>query len=222
MRNTPTEIIDERNRKVAPTSAYGRRFLELFTASRVVGDTAGSRLAWVTKFIAENPDQWNDATIAAHANCLQALSGQAMPSNLLGGIKLPPPLAADDVRETHRLLLQTLKAAVGAEFLEKVPINMEGLSVALVRVTQKGQKPAGWSLTYSSTTPSTAVMRAVLDLVMTAGDRLVACRLCGNPIYAVKKQQFCNAVEAQTFRNAKRPEKGKTKRSRHDTKTRPR
>jgi len=90
--------------------------------------------------------------------------------------------------------------------------------MALIRASEKGNKPAAWGVTYGSKTAVSAVVRKIADLVLTAGDRLIACHYCGNPIVSVKKQLFCNAFEAQKHRNAKG--KPRPQRSQHVKTTR--
>jgi hypothetical protein len=198
-------IFDERVRPVGPDSVYARRFTDLKIASQQVGASSLSRLAWVVRFVGEKPETWHSATPAAHGDCLHALAGHAIPPNMVGGISLPAPMDAADVDAIHREVKAFLVAAVGHAVLEPVPIRSDGLQVGLVRLSEIRARPAVWSLVYSAAAPAVAVLHAVKDLVLQAGDRLVACRYCGEPVLAVKKRAFCNEHCAQRFRNEKRP-----------------
>lgn len=198
------DVYDEDGKRVSATSAYAQRFGDLVDASRTVGHTPASQLAWVTKFIAEDPSRWNERTERSHANCLTVLATAIIPEFVHGGFRLPPTLDSEEVREIHQLLKNTLTAAVDASVGVPIVIPTEGLTMALVRASEKGKKPAIWGVTYGGRA-DTAVVRSVVDLIRSpAGDRLIACKYCGNPIVSVKKQLFCNPFEAQKDRNSKR------------------
>jgi hypothetical protein len=203
MPKRPAEIFDEEGRRAGAKSAYAQRFTELREASRALGYSVSERLTWVTKFVGEDQSLWNEATERAYANRLAALVCP-IPENILGGIQLPPAITAIDLRVIQKTLRDILRSAVESPIGKPIPIPTEGLTMSLVRVTDKGKKPARWAVTYGSSSPAIAVIRLVADLVLTAGDRLIACRHCGNPIVAVKKQLFCNPYEAQRYRNERR------------------
>jgi hypothetical protein len=223
MIKTRTEAFDEQGRRVSAKSAYAQRIAELHDAHHAIGDTNASHLAWVVKFVGEDPHLWNAGTERTHGNCLDVLARGGFPDVFVGGIRLPPPLEAREVHAVHQAVKEMLNAAVQARVGQLVPIPTEGLTMALVRVTEKGAKPAQWGVSYGSETASTAVLKRVADLVLAAGDRLIACKYCGGPMVSVKKQLFCNPFEAQKFRNDKRPEKVPQRRRRpHGKKTRTR
>jgi hypothetical protein len=207
MTKTRSEAFDEQGRRVSAKSAYAHRIAELHDAHHAIGDTNASHLAWVVKFAGEDSHLWNAATERAYGNCITALARGGFPDFLVGGIRLPPPLESREVHAIHQAVKEMLKAAVQAKVGQLVPIPTVGLTMALVRVTEKGKKPAQWGVSYGSETASTAVLKRVADLVLAAGDRLVACKYCGGPIVSVKKQLFCNPFEAQKFRNDKREPK---------------
>src|SRR5687767_9837233 len=138
MNKSGPDIFDESRRRVSPTSAYAQRFTELIDASRTVGFTHPRQLLWVTQFIGEDPNLWNGATERSHANCLAVLATHPIPETMRGGIRLPAPIASDDVRHIHQSLKDTLKKAVAADVFEPIPISMDGVSVSLVRATGKG------------------------------------------------------------------------------------
>ena len=212
-------IYDENARRVAATSPYGKRFSELVEASRAVGATEAQQLAWVTRFVGEDPNLWNSATERSHANCLTVLAGgMTFPEFFLGGIPLPQPLDLSEIRVIHQSVRELLRKAVNADVVEMIEIPMQGVSRYLYRQTKPGKKPAIWHTRYRSQTPVAAVLQTVANLVCEAGDRLIACQSCGNPIVSVKKQLFCNPSEAQKVRNDRREQR----RQHGKTKTRPR
>lgn len=207
-------VFDEKGKAVSPTSAYGQRLASLLAASREIGDTARSRLSWIVQFITGEP------TRPMAGDCLLALIGYGLPPNIKGGVLLPPPLKPAQVEAIHRKLKYLIQDAVRNPPGEPVWSSGDGLDIGLVRVSSESVKPAAWGLTYRSATLTVAAVRAVTDLIFRAGDRLIACRWCKEPLVAIKKQQFCNANEAQQFRNDKRrleggrSRHGKTKRTR--------
>lgn len=199
-------FVDDRGRRVSADSEYGRRLTDLLGASAAIGNSNETRLTWATKFVNDDLKRWHSATTASYGDCLLALGGFALPQNFLGGIELPQPLAATDVAAIHGELSRILQDAVTRPVGEPTWFDGSGLQSGLVRMSARSVKPAVWGSMVRSTSVKVAVLQAVKDLILTAGDRLIACRWasCGKPFVAVRKQQFCDARCAQTFRNDKK------------------
>jgi len=199
---------DERGRPAS--RAYTQRLADLKAAFVVVGDTAASRLSWVTQFVAENPSTWQSGTRAVHGNCILALTGFAFPENVLGGVPLPAPLPPEDVDEVHRELSKFLRDAVTGPAGRPLFLPHDAAArVGLVRASGPYQKPARWGNVYRYTSPL-GLLPVVRDLIVVAGHRLVACRYCQSPLVAFKKQQFCGEPCAQKFRNDKKAARRRT------------
>src|SRR5437660_6540397 len=62
----------------AADSAYASRLAGLRAATRAIGKTASEQLAWVLRFIEEDPATWHPAVRHAHADCLFALARPAL------------------------------------------------------------------------------------------------------------------------------------------------
>ena len=218
-RQVARTVYDDAGRAVAATSDYAKRFNDLKLASAHIGASAPSQLRWAVSFVNEDPAQWHSAIASAHGDCLLALGGTYIAEFMYGGIKLPPSLSREEVAATHRAIKDMLYAAVqsappgtnGGESAGIVWLQSEGIEFGLVRASAVSAKPAIWATTYRSTSITTAVLHRVKDLVLSVGDRLVACKWCKHPFIAVKKQEFCDATCAQTARNdRKKPSGGRS------------
>jgi hypothetical protein len=202
-------VYDEQGR---PTGgAYAARLADLKVARKAIGDTSAARLAWVVRFVGEDPGSWHSATRTAHGDCLVALGHGGIHAGLMGGIRLPPPLAPEEVTALHTELRTFLCALVsGGEAGERptmVQIPTEGLTEFVVRATRPGVKPAVFTMTYGHTKARTAIFQAVKNLVLNAGAQLLACPVCGGPFVAVRKQRFCSTKCAQRVRNDRKAER---------------
>ncbi|MEO8076716.1 MAG: hypothetical protein ABI818_10330 [Acidobacteriota bacterium] len=193
-------------KKAVVVTGAARRFEDLKAAYLVIGDSAVSRLTWIAQFAREDPSTWQSGTRAAHGNCILALTGFLFPPNLVGGPRIPPPLPPEDVDEVHRALKRAMHDLVNNPAGEPVDIPTDAVSVAVVRVSGVHEKPAKWGTVLTYTSPL-AVLHALKDLVLVAGDRLVACRYCAAPFVAFKKQEFCGEQCAQKSRNEKKAAK---------------
>jgi hypothetical protein len=89
-----------------------------------------------------------------------------------------------------------------------VEIPTEGQTEALIRLTPAGKKPAMFVTSRGQASARTAIFQAVKDLILRAGDRLIACLAprCGAPFIAIRKQEYCSPRCAQRVRNEKRPD----------------
>lgn len=191
------------------TEAYERRFADLRAASREVGDTNSSRLAWIVRF-AVQPDvaQWHSAALASAGDGLLAIGGHAVPSNCLGGVRLPPSLSREQVVGLHSDLSRVLRAVVSATAEDGAPIIATGpMEVGILRLTAIGQKPARFGLVYGDSAPREAVLHRLKEMILESGGHLIACRLCESPFLANRKQQFCTPQCAQKARNDRKARK---------------
>lgn len=166
------------------------RLEDLRAAAKIIGDTRSARLAWLVRFVNEDPQTWHSTRKAEHGDCLHALAGHV-------GIRiddLPAPLTARQVVSIHRGLRSTLRALLGSApegaFMVKIPCR--GLTMALVRATAAGVRPAKFAPTYGDSVPRTAIFRAMVDLVLSSGERLLACPSCGNPFLATGRKKYCS------------------------------
>jgi hypothetical protein len=191
---------------MAKRQAVRTRLEDLKLATRTIGDTTAARLAWVIRFIGEDPAAWHPAVATAHGDCLQALARGGIPDNLMGGVELPEVLTPGDVAGLHAELRATVRDLLSKNPLgaNKVTIPTEGDSESLVRLTQAGKKPALFASGHGHTSARTAVFQGVKDLIVQAGDRLIACPACGKPFIALRKQEYCSTSCAQRARNERR------------------
>jgi hypothetical protein len=194
-----------RRKPPAPTT----RLDDLKAASRVIGDTAASRLAWVVRFIGEDPATWHPAVRVVHGDCLDAIALGGVPETVVDRA-LPDPPAPEEVEALHRDLRTTLRNLLSGNptRAHRVAIPTEGRSEDLVRLTSAGKKPAMFAVTYGDVHRRTRVFQTVKDLILQAGHQLVACPPpCGKPFIAVRKQLFCTVQCAQRARNERRDSK---------------
>jgi hypothetical protein len=174
-------------------------------ASRDIGDTASARLAWVVRFVRENPATWHSATRTANGDRLVAFGKRGFPESLIGGVDLPPPLSAPDIDAIHHEIGTFLRAIVTCAPGQVVSWSIEGSTAGLVRSTAVGAKPAIFASAFGHKDARTAIMQHVRDLVLQAGERLLACPQCRAPFIAIRKQIFCTPECAQRARNARKP-----------------
>jgi hypothetical protein len=184
------------------------RLTELQLATRTIGATAPSRLAWLIGFIGDDPERWHPAMRTVHGDCLIAL-GANITHNLVGGRSLPGPLKADEIVAFHGEIRTTVRALLSTNPAGRadVAIPTEGLTEVLVRASAAGVKPAQFVVSYGFDNPRTAIFQAVTTLILQAGERLIACPDCGTPFLAVHKARFCTPNCAQRARNKKRIDK---------------
>ena len=197
-------------RQAATAGPDAARLEDLKVATKAIGATPAARLSWVVRFVGEDPATWHSATRAAYGDCLVALGRHG-----LGDLEnLPPPLAPQHVAALHAELRTMLRSLVGAggprAFM--VLIRTEGGSKGIIRLTGVGVRPALFAMSYGHRDARSAILHTVTNLVVQAGERLIACPVCAAPFVAVRKQRFCSARCAQRARNerkaARRPKEG--------------
>jgi hypothetical protein len=127
----------------------------------------------------------------------------------VGGIDLPEALTPEEVEALHGELRATVRdlLSLNPKGAIRVTIPTDGLTESLVRYTAAGEKPAMFAVAYGHVVARTAIFQAVKTLILQAGDRLIACPVCGKPFIAVRKQVFCLPRCAQRARNEKRVDK---------------
>jgi hypothetical protein len=184
------------------------RLTELQLATQAIGDTHATRLAWLVRFIGEDPATWHPAVRGVHGDCLIALALPVL-NNTVGGDALPGPLTADEIVALHGEIRATVRALLNTnpERASMASIPTAGLTESLVRLKKAGQKPALFTVTYGFDNPRTAIFQAVKTLILQAGERLIGCPDCGTPFIAAHKAQFCTSTCAQRARNKKREDK---------------
>lgn len=188
--------------------AYAQRLADLKVAAQDVGATPASRLKWLVEFAQQDPATWQSSTRAAHGNSILALTGFYMPAFLHGGVTLPAPIPAEDIDEVHRELSQMLRAIVNGRAGETVFLPNEVVRTGIMRATERSKKPAIWASVHQYASPL-GVLHVLKDLILTAGERLVACKRCGTPFIAIKKQEFCTLDCSQAERNIRKKLKPK-------------
>jgi hypothetical protein len=193
-------------------SANVARIADLKAAQHLIGDTYPARLAWVIRFIAEDPTTWYPAVRAAHGDCLHMLV-----FGIVDYDNLPDPMTPEEVETLHRDLRDKLRKLLNPwpdGQLPMVSIPTEGQTEGLVRASAVGKKPAIFGTTHGQATAYTAVFQAVKNLILQAGHRLLACPACGTPFISVRKQEYCTPRCSQRTRNKNRVDKRprKTKR----------
>jgi hypothetical protein len=205
---TPGRALVERARKEAEQPAYAHRLACMKAASRKIGATAASKLAWLVRFSAEDPSSWHPGERAEAGDCLLALARGRFPENLIGGVELPDPLPPGDVDDVHRHVHALLHKVVNAAAGEMVPVvTVESLEIGLVRLTFVGAKPAAWGVTSWAPSIRDATLHAVKDLIVQAGDRLIACRACTSPLIGDGKRTHCrDSACGQKARNDRKAE----------------
>jgi len=198
-----------RAKRKAPAIDEGR-LADLTVATKMIGDTAAARLAWVVRFVREDPASWHSATRAAYGDGLVALGRHGV-----GDLEnLPPPLKPAEVTTLHaelRTLLRSLVGGGGARpFM--VMVRPERGSKAIIRLKGVGVRPALFAISYGHTDAPSAILHTVTNLIVQEGERLIACPVCAAPFIAVRKQRFCQTTCAQRVRNerkaARRPKEG--------------
>jgi predicted nucleic acid-binding Zn ribbon protein len=190
------------------------RLADLKIATKVIGDTHAARLAWIVRFVREDPAMWHSATRASHGDCLVALGQGGYPVNVEEVNHVPPPLEPAQITALHAELRTALRALVsgGGARAFAVPFETEGGITELVRLTGVGVRPAQFTRFYADADARSAVLRAVANLLEWAGGPLIACPVCKDPLVIVRKQRFCSAKCAQKMRNdRKAARKSRTK-----------
>lgn len=185
---------------------YRERLAGMKAASRQIGNSADSKLAWVVRFAAESPSSWHPAAVVAFGDCLLALARWRVPDNVIHGGPMPEPLPIDEVEELqhelHRLLHRVVNSAVG-ELVHVVTVDQ--LEINIVRASGKGSKPAVWGVSSRAASTRDALLHAVTNLIVTAGARLVACHACTAPLIGDGKRTHCrDSGCAQRARNERR------------------
>jgi hypothetical protein len=181
------------------------RLTELRLATQAIGDTHATRLAWLVRFIGENPATWHPAVRGVHGDCLLSLARPTL-TNLAGGRALPGALTADEIVALHGELRTTVRALLNTnpERFAHVSIPTEGLTERLERLTSAGKKPAVFGVSYGFDKPRTAIFQAVKTLILQTGARLIGCPECQTPFLATHKAKFCTPNCSQRARNKKR------------------
>jgi hypothetical protein len=157
--------------------------------------------------VREDPGTWPSHTRAAHGDCLIALA-RPFPQFLKGGVELPEPLTSEQVDALHGELRTFLRTWVSdqppgnARLMVAIPT--QGLTEHLVRLTDVGVRPVQSTVIYGHEHVQTAIFQAVKNLILQAGDRLLACPVCRGPFVAVRKQRFCTPQCAQRERNERK------------------
>lgn len=200
-------VFDENGRPAGP--AYRERLADLKTASVQVGDSDRARLAWVVTFAREDPRAWHSSAVAQFGDGLLALE-HPFPESLCGGVRLPPRIPAAEVREIHEKIASLLQRLVTARVMEYVEIPTQGLTIFMVRITAVGAKNAVFAQALSAKRLDVLLLNRIRDLLFRAGGRVIACGLCGRPIFAVRKQMYCDSntcgQKARNVRKATRRE----------------
>lgn len=184
---------------------YLRRVRALKAASAEVGYRGEDRLEWAVKFSQEDPAAWDQKLLRARGDALLALA-RPVSQNLVGGPTMPPPLKGRQVHRLHAALKDLLEQVVTAgrtgEKPPPVRVPATGFQMSIVRFSAEGTKPADFAVSYSHSSPMSAVLLAVASLVVgTPGRRLIACGWCRKPLLATRKRQFCDDNCAQKMRN---------------------
>jgi len=186
-----------------------KRHADLMAASRHLGESDASKLAWVVRFANEDASLWHSAERATRGDCLLVLAGpgRVAPNQIS---PLPKPLDEDSVATIHAELKHLLRDVVQGPANTTVSFKSGGHDVAITRATDEGVKPAIWGWSYTGNVQA-VVLRVVADLILRAGDRLVACKFkgCRNPIVAHRKQEYCDATCSQLARTAKKAQRRK-------------
>ena len=121
--------------------------------------------------------------------------------NLVFGIDLPDRLTREEVVALHEATGRVLRDAVAgrvASFLA------DGMTVAVVRRTRAGERPARYVPTYGHAEARTAVLFALHNLIHWAGRQLHACPACQAPFVAHRKQRYCSLGCNQRIRNKRK------------------
>jgi hypothetical protein len=159
-------------------------------AAQQIDAYPGGRLAWLLRFVREDPARWQPADREAHGNRLLAFV-YTLPPHLLRRAELIEPLTPADAVETLQGELRDwLRRLVSSPVGTPVPVPTKDLVKALVRATAPGVKPAIFGVTYGGPR-STMLFQAVETLIHKAEGRLIACQECGEPILALRKRLFC-------------------------------
>src|SRR5262245_27556585 len=84
-----------------PTAGEERLLDEIRLAAKRVDAEPGGRLAWLVRFVREDPADWLPADREGHGFRLLAIGyGDRIPLNLVGGSGIEP-LSPDDVTRLH-------------------------------------------------------------------------------------------------------------------------
>lgn len=151
-----------------------------------------------------DPAEWHSVEHARYGDCLQLLAKPHLGIPLFHGGDIPPPLTVGALTTLHADLRRLLTALVTGPAGQPVMFPSGGYRLGLVRMTAVGTLPAGWGSTHSVRSARVAILHAVRDLVLQAGERLRACPRCKRPYVKHRKQVFCDRDCAQAARNEKK------------------
>jgi hypothetical protein len=183
------------------------RLADLTVAVRTVGDTSAARLEWVVNFSREEPRLWHSAERAARGDCLVALANHWTVNQVAEADgSVPAPLSPSAVDALHATIRQTLHALVRQAPGQPVMFSTQGVAEGLVRTTAVGKSPAEFVSTYGHRDVETALLHVIKDLVLRAGDRLLACPApdCQEAFIKIHKTKFCSKDCGQRSRNTKK------------------
>jgi hypothetical protein len=187
----------------------------LLVAGQTLGHTSQDWLSWLVGFTREDPSAWHSGDRAARADCLAYLA-KPIPSTLvwapaesLAGV-IPPA----EVDHLHTELRQLLQSAVTAPPRRPTMFAGEsgGIALGLIRVSAVGTLPATWVPTYGAVTARDAVLYRTRELILEAGDKLLACPRCQRPFVKNGRQKFCDLKCGQAARNATKSQRPRRRR----------
>jgi hypothetical protein len=165
----------------------------------------GGALGWLVKFTREEASGWLPGEAEAHGHRLLALVYGRQPANRVRmGDDDIPPIAPADVAQLHAELRAFFHALVTSGAGMGPP---EGLRVAVIRSTERGEKPAAFHKTNPGGPRRSILFQVAADLVV-ASDRLIECKMCGQPFLAARKKLFCTATCLQRWHDARRDKAG--------------
>jgi hypothetical protein len=173
-------------------------------AAEQMSKRRGGQLWWLTRFIREDSADWRDGEAADHGLRLLAIAYPAtlVPSLTVIGDRHFEALARTDVEELHAALRDFLRKLVSAPAGKEVLVPTDELQEWLMRANG----PVAKSLVQSKEAPPpraiwgvirkasfrTTLFQAVKQLVLAPeGERLVACKGCGEPTLALRRRRFC-------------------------------
>ncbi len=169
-----------------------------------MGQTRAERLRWVvSEFAAKDLDALRPEEVTALGYDLRQLLSPGW-----GVTRKVGPLPADQVRTIQREVVKGLRILTeerrGSEPEEWIlPSGEERMRA---RISPDGTGRSREYAIRSRGDETTVIVRGIVYLILTEGKNLRACRQCGTPLVAVKRQDYCSSACSQRARDQRKRE----------------
>jgi hypothetical protein len=182
----------------------------VIAAGHALDAEPGGRLAWLLRFVREDPAKWIPEEVALHGIRLLACWFPRLPPDVvsLGPRIRLAPLTTSNVRRLHAAFREWFRQLVRVPAgVPGVEVPIPGLRMVMLRMTRPGRKPAMFRLSAGGPGRTRLFYQAAQWVVAT--DRLIACPECREPFLALRKRLFCSAPCLQAHHDRKKIAKRK-------------